>query len=186
MSHEQRIDAATAPTHMDLEELANKITERGVSDFWGSLFFRFATQNGFGKKTQPIRIQNPGYAILVIIGFPPHTPAKRQGTFNAFDQQMEFKLFDDAATFLIPIKDKKKNTGKEPVKEMETKQKIGKGMTAEEIGKVLLDSGVNPLACEATARILTPSVKTRRLSLPLAWRRLVCKAKSYITISPRR
>lgn len=150
MSYEQRISMAIVPRVMDLEEVATEITERGVSDFWGSMFIWFATQNGFGEKPHPIRILNPGHAVLVIIGFPPHTPAKRQGAFNALDQQMEFKLFDDAATFLIPIKDKKEDTGKE----IETKQKIGKDMTAEEIGKVLLDAGVSPLACKKTVRIL--------------------------------
>ncbi len=150
-----REEAAQAQkeTKMNLEQIATQLTEMGVTDFWGSMFMHLANEAGYSGD-HDVKFEKLSDSIAVSFGECQCEMDTQRVVIEALNQDLSINTYTDGAVFLVPVT---VTTLKKPTQRTKTQDcdaPVGKDMTAEEIGKVLLDTGVNQAACEETVRIL--------------------------------
>lgn len=140
-------------TKMNLEQIATELTEMGVTDFWGSMFMHLANEAGYSGD-HDVKFEKLSDSIAVSFGECQCEMDTQRVVIEALNQDLSINTYTDGAVFLVPVT---VTTLKKPTQRTKTQDcdaPVGKDMTAEEIGKVLLDTGVNQAACEETVRIL--------------------------------
>lgn len=138
---------------MNLEQIATELTEMGVTDFWASMLRYLANEAGYSGE-HDVKFEKLSDSVAVTFGECQGEMDAQRVVIEALNQYLSINTYTDGAVFLVPVT---VTTLKKPTQQMKTREGSateGKDMTAEEIGKVLFDSGVNPLACEETVRIL--------------------------------
>ena len=140
-------------TKMNLEQIATELTEMGVTDFWAGMFIYLANEVGYSGE-HDVKFEKLSDSIAVSFGECQGEMVTQRVVIEALNQDISINTYTDGAVFLVPVT---VTTLKKPTQQTKTRESgatVGKDMAAEEIGKVLLDAGVSPLACKKTVRIL--------------------------------
>lgn len=150
-----REEAAQAQkeTKMNLEQVATELTEMGVTDFWAGMLRYLANEAGYSGE-HDVKFEKLSDSVAVTFGECQGEMDAQRVVIEALNQDLSINTYTDGAVFLVPVT---VTTLKKPTQQTKTQDcdaPVGKDMTAEEIGKVLLDTGVNQAACEETVRIL--------------------------------
>lgn len=159
-------DQLEAETILDLDSIATKATEMGVSDFWGNLLILIAAEKGYDNGPQKVVFKRHTGSLLVAIGDFTKTDDFDVKTFKVLDREMSYTTFNDGVVFDIPIESEvqdnsertqaailnsKKETTQpqketsvtEENKEQGEATKHGPALTVEEITGILIDLGVS-------------------------------------------